>query len=287
MRNGKIPGPMPVARDFGWALKPTTSSHFQICERPNGQFVVVLNHALLRGVRAEMLAWWFQRFTRLRVTLENVPGYEGQTVPAYLLWHPSDHFNATLTGRTGPGGPPLAGETRIHIQEAMQYETHGWDYPVNAELTVSYVGEDGWSMGRYLPIFGPVMMLRIHFKDVVQGDVHLGVHYHYEIVIGLPGKDPVSRLINRRITASFGPQFFEAWHTHNVIEVGTFENFLPVLFEQRDQGDHLRYARHEADIARDAPQAGHDLTLLEQRIAAFEASDNPMDTLGFDQRSFL
>lgn len=287
MARSKIPGPMPAARDFGWALKPTESSHFQICQRPNRQFAVVLNHALLRGVTAEMLVWWFQVFTQLRVTLENVPGYAGQTVPAYLLWHPSDHFDARLTGRTGPGGAPLAGQTRIHIQEAMQYNTYGWDYPVNSELTVHYVGDDGWAMGLILPLLGPVMMLRIHFKDVVEGGSHLGVHYHYEIVVGLPGRDPLSRLINRRITGSFGTEFFSAWHTHNVIEVGTFEQFLPALYAQRDKGLTLAYAPHATDIDRTATQTGFDPDLVQRRIAAFEQSANPMQTLAYDQATFL
>ncbi|MEL6569615.1 MAG: hypothetical protein AAFQ22_14465 [Pseudomonadota bacterium] len=287
MAKSVIPGPMPAPRDFGWPLKSPDTSHFEILQRDNGQFVVVLNHALLRGVTAEMLTWWFQTFTRLRVTLEDVPGYEGQTVPGYLLWHPSDHFNATLKGKTGPNRVPIAGRTRIHIQEAMQYEVYGWDYPVNTELTVAYVGDDGWAMGRILPLFGPAMMLRIHFRDVVQGGTHLGVHYHYEIVIGVRGKDPLSRFVNRRITHSFGPQFFEAWHMHNVIEVGTFERFLPVLYAQRDVGTELRYTRHHPTISLTAAQVGHDADLVAQRVAAFTRSDDPMATLAYDKRTFL
>lgn len=50
---------MPAARDFGWAFKPVSSSHFEIHQKENGQFCVVLNHALLRGVSAEMVRWWF------------------------------------------------------------------------------------------------------------------------------------------------------------------------------------------------------------------------------------
>jgi len=278
---------MPAPRDFGWPLKTIETSHFEIMQRDNGQFVVVLNHALVRGVSAEMLTWWFRTFTRLRVTLDDVPGYEGKTVPAYLLWHPSDHFDATLSGETGADGAPIAGRTRIHIQEAMQCQTYGWDYPVNTELTVAYVGDDGWAMGRILPFFGPAMMLRIHFRDVAQGGTHLGVHYHYEIVIGVRGKDPLSRLINRRITHSFGPQFFEAWHTHNVIEVGTFEHFLPALYAQRDAGPELRYTPHHPDISQTAAQVGHDAELVAQRVAAFTRSDDPMTTLAYDKRTFL
>ncbi|MEM8693861.1 MAG: hypothetical protein AAGG57_18525 [Pseudomonadota bacterium] len=278
---------MPTPRDFGWPLKTPETSHFKILRRDNGQFMVVLNHALLRGVSAEMLTWWFRTFTQLRVTLDNVPGYEAQTVPAYLLWHPSDHFNATLKGDTGPGGVPVVGSTRIHIQEAMQYQTYGWDYAVNAELTVAYVGDDGWAMGRVLPLFGPAMMLRIHFRDVVEEGTHLGVHYHYEIVIGVRGNDPLSRFINRQITRSFGPQFFEAWHTHNVIEVGTFEHFLPALYAQRHAGTELRYAPLHPGISQTAAQVGHDADLVAQRVAAFTNSDDPMATLAYNKRTFL
>lgn len=282
-----IPGPMPAPRNFGWPLKTTETSHFEIMQRDNGQFMVVLNHALVRGVTAKMLTWWFRTFTRLRVTLDDVPAYEGKTVPAYLLWHPRDHFDAMLTGETGPDGVPIAGRTRIHIQEAMQFQTYGWDYPVNTELTVAYVGDDGWAMGRILPVFGPAIMLRIHFRDVVQDDAHLGVHYHYEIVIGLRGNDPVSRFINRRITHSFGPQFFEAWHTHNVIEVGTFEHFLPALYAQRDAGTELRYVPHHPNISQTTAQVGHDADLVAQRVAAFTRSDDPMSTLAYDKQTFL
>ena len=56
---------MPAKRDFGWSLKPVSSSHFDIHQKDNGQFCVVLNHALLRGVSAVMIAWWFQNFPHL------------------------------------------------------------------------------------------------------------------------------------------------------------------------------------------------------------------------------
>ncbi|MEO0498686.1 MAG: hypothetical protein AAF141_15220, partial [Pseudomonadota bacterium] len=128
---------MPAPRDFGWSLKPNDSAFFDIQKRPNGQFSVVLNHALLRGVRAEMIHWWFLNFTRLSVQLPDTHGFEGQQVPAYLLWHPQDHLSATLKGKTAPDGTPQHG-TKIHIREAMQYDRYGWQYPVDASLEVHY-----------------------------------------------------------------------------------------------------------------------------------------------------
>ncbi|MEM7473342.1 MAG: hypothetical protein AAGF55_04120 [Pseudomonadota bacterium] len=276
---------MPKARDFGWALKPNASAHFHIQKRPNGQFSVVLNHALLRGVRAEMIYWWFLNFTRLSVHLRDTPGYEGQHVSAYLLWHPRDHLSATLSGKTAEDGAPQPG-TKIHIREAMQYEKHGWKYPVDAALTVQYVGTDGWAMGKTLPVFGPVMMLRIHYRDVFDGDAHLGAHYHYEIVIGASANNPVARFLNGRLSSEFGPEFFEAWQRHNVIEVGTFENFLPVLFAQMDALSTLSYSRDQ-DPAPQGAQEGHDQALFDARVKGFADATDPYVFQAYDKPSFL
>lgn len=278
---------MPPARDFGWELKPTSSTHFEIDRRDNGQFTVVLNHALLRGVTAEMIHWWFLHFPALKVRLTDTPGYEGQTVPAYLLWHPSDHVDATLSGSLGPGGTSRAG-ARIHIREAMQYLTHGLRFPVDSALTIFYCAGDGWAMGKKLPLLGPAMCLRIHFRDVVEAGRQIGVHYHYEIVIGLSGRDPLSRVINRKLTGHYPPEFFEAWHLHNTIEVGVFENFLPALYAQRNAQGQIKFT-HEMDAAPGSPahQAGHDPDLFRRRAEGFRAASDPYRHQAYDRPSFL
>ena len=58
---------MPRERDFGWPLKPAETTYFEIVERENGQFCVVLNHSLLRGCTSEMIHWWFLHFPNLTV----------------------------------------------------------------------------------------------------------------------------------------------------------------------------------------------------------------------------
>ena len=278
---------MPHARDFGWQLKPTASSHFAIHERSNGQFCVVLNHALLRGCSAEMLQWWFLNFPNLQVRLRDVPGYEGVVVPAYYLWHPIDHHSARLSGTLAPDGSAQVGAS-IHIREAMQYDKFGWKYPVDATLKIFHVGLGGWAMGRSLPLFGPIMMLRIHYRDVLDGDRHLGIHYHYEVVVGLSADNFLARQFNRRLSAKFGPGFFEAWHRHNVIEVGVFENFLPALFGQRGELTALEYAR-EMDPGLPSPsdQVGHNKSLFDKRLAGFKSASNPYEYQQFAETTFL
>ncbi len=278
---------MPAPRAFGWDLKPLESSAFEIHQRDNGQFCVVLAHALLRGVRAEMIHWWFMNFTKLKVRLRDVPGYEAQAVPGYLLWHPVDHLSAALSGELGPDDSPKVG-CAIHIREAMQYDVYGWKYPVDATLNVFYVGEDGWAMGKALPVLGPVMMLRIHFKDVFDGQIHLGAQYHYEVVIGASGNGMASRLINRRLTSQFGPEFFTAWQRHNVIEVGTFENFLPALFAQKGNLAALDYALEMNPIGTETEhQRPFDPELFERRIDGYRNTDEPHEFQNYEGRSFL
>ncbi|MEM9628329.1 MAG: hypothetical protein AAGA21_19005 [Pseudomonadota bacterium] len=278
---------MPPARDFGWAPKPTESSHFAIHERPNGQFCVVLNHALLRGCTADMIQWWFLHFPNLSVKLIDSPGYEGKIIPAYLLWHPIDHLNATLSGVLGPDRTSRAGAS-IHIREAMQYDKFGWKYPVDAKLKLFYVASDGWAMGKSLPLIGPVMILRIHFKDVMQDGRAIGVHYHYEVVIGATADNMLTRLINKRLCAKFGPEFFDAWHRHNVIEVGVFENFLPPLFDQNADLTTLSYQR-DMDPKPFSPseQKGCDLALFERRLGGFRKTNDPFAFQQADQPTFL
>ena len=266
---------MPPARDFGWALRDTNTSAFDICRRDNGQFCVVLNHALLRGCTAAMLRWWFLHFTRLRVRLPDTPDYEGKQVPAYWLWHPIDHLSATLTGSLGPGGTARVG-AKIKIQEAMQYDRYGWRYPVDSTVGVFYVGADGWAMGRVLPLLGPVMMLRIHFVDAKDEAGQAGVHYHYEIVIGASGSNPVAKFVNHRITSQFSPEFFEAWQRHNVIEVGTFENFLPILYAQRDNTAELSYERSNNAMPQPvAARGGFDAEFQQSRLAGYRNAADP------------
>ncbi|MEM9574929.1 MAG: hypothetical protein AAF870_06855 [Pseudomonadota bacterium] len=278
---------MPLERHFGWNLKPTNSTEFEIIEKPTGQFCVVLNHALLRGVTSEMIFWWFQSFPNLKVKLKDISGYEGQVVPGYLLWHPSDHCSADLSGRLGPNNTSQAG-AKIHIREAMQFNTYGLKYPVNTQLEIFYCAPDGWAMGRSVPFFGKAMCLRIHYKDVIENGEIVGVHYHYEVVIGVNGTSPIAKRINRKITQSYAPEFFDAWHLHNTIEVGVFENFLPALFAQYKSGSALKYETSMDPMASmNGVQAAQDPELFRARVEGYKATHDPFGYQKPEHASFL
>ncbi len=263
---------MPKPRDFGWALKPAAASHFAIHTRPNGQKCIVLTQPLLRGVRAEMIDWWFRTFPTLTVRLNDVPGYEDVVVPAYYLWHPTDHHSASVTG--SPDGRPAPG-AKIRIREAFQVPTYGTRYSVDQALTIQAMGPGLWAMGKVLPLIGPAMSMRIRYADAAQAGAEIGTHYHYEVVIGVSLPGPIGRALNARITKTFSEELFTAWHQHNVHEVGTFEAFLPALWSQRDAAE-LTYAPSMAPTLPDpAQQSGFSRALFEDRLRGYKSTRDP------------
>lgn len=204
-----------------------------------------------------MLFWWFQHFPNLKVHLHNVPGWENNVVPAYLLWHPIDHIGATL----GHDGAWEAGD-KLRIREMMQYDVYGPKYYVNDEMQLNHLlpgSGGGQSMGKTIPLLGQMINTRIQWKDV-EG----GVAYHYEIVIGQPNPNFAQRFIVSKIAGKFTEEFLGAWNRHNVIEVGVFENFLPALYAQRETlvgadgkpnfSVVLNYDANTMDSAKDLPQ---------------------------------
>lgn len=278
---------MPNERKFEWKLKPISSVHWGQVKNKSGQICVVLEHSLLRGVTSEMIFWWFKNFANLNVTLEDVEGYEGQKVPAYLLWHPSDHIAVQFKGKLGKNNTAIAGG-KIHIQEAMQYLRYGFKYPVDNKLKIFYCENDGWGMGRQILLLGKLVFLRISYKDVYENGKIIGVHYHYEVVAGTSKRNFLAKTINNKIVGGLTTDFWEAWITHNAIEVGVFENFLPVLYSQRNDLGNLHYSKSMNPITEDMSpkdQKGFDIELLEKRLKGYEQSENAFDYQSGSEKS--
>ena len=278
---------VPKPREFGWELKPITSAYYKAVKNNSNQLCVVLVHSLLRGLTSEMIYWWFQHFPNLRVTLDDIQGYEGQKVPAYLLWHPSDHISVKLSGKLGPNNTSRVG-AKIHIQEVMQYFKYQTKYKVDRELTIFYHEKDGWCMGKAIPIIGQLVVLRISFKDVYEAGKIIGVQYHYEVVAGSHKKNFIAKKISDKIVGNFDAEFWNAWFTHNIIEVGVLENFLPPLYQQRDDLSNLRYSKQMNPI-KESPKnlIGYDKALFEARINGYQQSTNGFEFQKGTEKSFL
>lgn len=278
---------VPKERKFDWKLKPLSSVSWGRVKNKSGQLCVVLGHSLLRGVSTEMLIWWFKNFPNLQITLVDVEGYENKKVPAYFLWHPSDHISVSLKGRRGPNNTAQAG-SKIHIKEVMQYKKYGIKYPVDQTVSVFYFENDGWGMGRKIPIIGTLLFLRISFKDVYDHEKLIGVQYHYEVVAGTHKQNFIASKINNRILDHYQEEFWDAWITHNTIEVGVFENFLPPIYQQRNNLEQIYYSKDMNPISEPSISlSSYNEKLVKERLAGYEKSTNAFTYQRGLEQSFL
>ena len=170
----------------------------------------------------------------------------------------------------------------------MYTKKYGLKYPVDDALKILYFGKDGWAMGKKVPLLGLMMVLRIHFKDIYAGNTIKGVHYHYEIVVGTHKRNFIAQKINKKLAGKFGQDFLDAWHTHNTIEVGVFENFLPAIYAQKNDLNDIHYSRNMNAMSESpARLQGFDKELFEKRMKGFEQSTNAFEYLQFAEASFL
>lgn len=70
--------------------------------------------------------------------------------------------------------------------------------------------------------------------------------------------------------------------------MGTFENFLPALFAQRDQPGPLEYRQDmDPQPSNAEPQVGFDPALFQRRMEGYKSASNPSRYQAFGDRTFL
>ena len=213
---------LPEKRNFGWDLKPFDSAHTEVNILPSGQTELIIDHSFIKGIRADMLVWWFQHFPYLTVTKG------GRKYTAYDLWHPYDHVHV---GAKKDKRKIEEGDYFI-IQECFGRNTA---YCVDEKATIFYLKEDGIGFRAYK--FGLQTLQLLHkFKDV-EG----GVHYRSRMVLGVEKGILKSYINNKVIPKKFGPEKAKAWLKHNIEEVGCFEHFLKGIYEKRTDGLHIQW----------------------------------------------
>ena len=213
---------LPDKREFGWKLKSVESARTTFQKLPTGQYELTIKHDIIKNVSKDMVIWWFRKFPTLKVTVR------GNEYPAYHLWHPYDHISAVqLTGSKNDG---MKEGDFLEIHEAFQ---RNMKFELHDKAKVGYFREDGFGLEVKKGPF-EVGKLRHTFRDV-EG----GLEYNSHMLAGV--KSGLMRtLVNSRVLPRImSEEKLEAWFTHNVEEVGCFENFLPDLFARRSQGSHI------------------------------------------------
>jgi len=103
------------------------------------------------------------------------------------------------------------------------------------------------------------------------------------------GKLFIARILNKKIRHKFSEENFAAWHLHNAIDVGAFENFLPALYTQRENLDDLHYSKDMnsklSTLTEQKP--GFDETLQGERVKGYQDCSDPYEYQQGTKASFL
>jgi len=223
---------MPAKREFGFKQKnPDTSALYKAVDVGNGQYGIVVEQGLLRGVTPEMILWWFRRMGAMKVAFNNVPDYSPEEpVPAYWLWHPFDHICFFINSGGTEDGSCQVGTT-FSIIETFGYDKTGWKFYTDSPVIYEDLDLNGWMMSGTVDGVGTVLAGRVALTPTDEGTA-----YHYEFALGVPEKPPnlhLKKAANAVVKLQMDSGFWDAWFLHCIQEVSAFENFLPAIWKQR------------------------------------------------------
>jgi DAPG hydrolase PhiG domain len=203
---------VPPSRPVVWPLRRPETARTTFERLADGRRRILINHAELKGVTPEMLAWWYRHVI-------GEMAYAGGRWPRYLVWHPLDHISYTVVSEATGGG--IGPGARLHIREAFQRSPENL---LDITVTVERIDHDAAIIGNRVLGF-PALRLINRFEGRPTG-----TNYVTEMVIGTPGifgRLLFNPLIGTRILAG---RKADAWVQHHIEEIGNLENFLPQLY---------------------------------------------------------
>ncbi len=204
-----------------WPLRPVDSARVSRVKKGDRRSVVV-EHAPLSGVTAEMLAWWHGH-------IAGTMSYAGQVYPRYQVWHPLDHVSYDVVGnsRVERNRPVQAGSS-VRIVEALGRDP---DSVLDVQVTVERIDQHSAVIAKRMLGTSVVRMENEFLTSKA------GARYVTQLTLGedtLAGRLMLNRMARER---ALPPAKLERWIRHHVEEVGNLENFLPELFEARAEAE--------------------------------------------------
>lgn len=201
--------PLPPPRPIHWPLRSLDSARTSLSYDAQGRMILRIEHAVLKGLTPEMVAWWFA----------NIGGQievEGESYEKYLLWHPRDHIRWELAA-PAPDGSIGAG-ARFRIVEAFG-RNHA--HYIDVIDHVTRLDASGFTAVTFT-LGLQSSCLNHDFAEVVGG-----TRYTSTLTVGL-SLGALGRRLNRIVHRTvFDEAMGRAWLQHNIEEVGLLEELIP------------------------------------------------------------
>ena len=196
-----IPEPIPI----DWTMRDVSTAKITVRELDDGREERRIEHAPLVGVRPHMMLWFL---THIDQHLD----WRGMKMLAYRYWHPTDHIFFKIIGKPGPG-------CRFHVVEAFQANRK---YLIDITFDVPKLDLTGFRL-EVRRLGQVIVSMDEAFEEVPEG-------MRYTVTMTLGSTVPVLATITRLVRKHFLAVRLDAWHRHNVEEVGNLPHFLPELY---------------------------------------------------------
>jgi hypothetical protein len=214
----QIPEPIPI----DWTMRDLSSAKISSRDMPDGFTIQKIEHAILPGVKPEMMLWFLGH-------MDQRLSWRGHVELAYRYWHPRDHIHFERHG-------PFEAGCRFHIVEAFGADLQ---YLMNQVFIVTQLGITGFRMESVGPA-PPVHMIEI-FEETPDG-MKMTVEQVAAPAVRRPTPPPVpplpllvapAALMGAKHNAPPNKRrskLLSRWLLHNVEEVGNLPHFLPELY---------------------------------------------------------
>ncbi|HEV8322609.1 MAG TPA: hypothetical protein VG389_13415 [Myxococcota bacterium] len=198
----KVPEPIPI----DWPMRDVSSAKIAVRELDDGRQQRVIEHAPLPGMKPAMMVWFLKNIDRTDMA------WRGHRLLAYRYWHVRDHIHFEIRGTPGPG-------CRFHIVEAFQADPR---YLLDVVFDVPKLDETGFRLE--MRRLGTVVVA----MDEEYADAPEGMRYKVTMTVGTTA--PILGAVVRFARRLAVDRTLDAWHRHNVEEVGNLPHFLPELY---------------------------------------------------------
>lgn len=186
-------------------MRDLSTAKVTVRDLDDGRQQRLIEHATLPGVKPHMMLWFLKHIDQ---HLE----WRGTKMLAYRYWHPTDHIFFEILGTPGPG-------CRFHIVEAFQANPK---YLIDITFDVSKLDLTGFRLG-FRRLGQIITSMDEDFEDIPEG-------MRYKVTMTLGSTAPVLRTVTRLARRYVLAEKLDAWHLHNVQEVGNLPHFLPDLY---------------------------------------------------------
>jgi hypothetical protein len=206
-------------RTLPWTVPDYRPAQTRHAVLPDGRIRIEITHLPLRGIRPEMVAWWYQK---LPVSTVEIGGVR---YPFYHVFHPTEHGRIRVVEPATDGTPGMGVGALVAREE--------WFGPFDSK-----------GAGRITAFGASGMVVVPEVAGLAFGEIQhsfeatpTGTQYRVVSTIGVEWP-LIGSAVNALIRQTMYPQaMLQQWERHQVEEVGMLQHFLPALYNSKPQGD--------------------------------------------------